>query len=93
MKLCALSSELQVLEDDFSEVEKIVEGYLNSSPRKSSILRVSRSTPTEQSSIKEQSKRIEEEISKRKKELSKAAVQELEKTCQDCQRELERRFS
>ena len=34
VKLCALSSVLQVLEDDFSEVEKIVRG-------KSSIIRIS----------------------------------------------------
>ena len=60
-------------------------------PGKSSILRISWSTPTRKLSLKEQSKRIKEGISKREKELSKV-VPELEKTYQVCQRELDWRF-
>ena len=35
VKLSTLASELEGLEDDFCEVEKIVKGYLNSNPSKS----------------------------------------------------------
>ena len=91
VKLSTLASELEGLEDDFCEVEKIVKGYLNSNPSKSGTLSVSRSAPTGQSSIKEHSERLKDEINRREKELSEV-VEELEKTYQECQRELERRL-
>lgn len=35
VKLSAVASELEGLEEDFSEIESVVRGYLNSSPRHS----------------------------------------------------------
>jgi len=64
-KLSAVASELEGLEEDFSEIERVVRGYLNSSPTPSGSLNGSRTTPTGQSAIKEQSERLKEEISRR----------------------------
>ena len=69
----------------------LIKGYLNSNPTKSGTLSVSRSAPTRQSSIKEHSERLKDEINRREKELSEV-VEELRKTFQECQRELERRL-
>ena len=69
----------------------LIKGYLNSNPSKSGTLSVSRSAPTRQSSIKEHSERPKDEINRREKELSEV-VEELQKTFQECQRELERRL-
>ena len=91
VKVSTLVSELEGLEDDFCEVEKVVKGYLNSNPSKSGTLSVSRSVPTGQSSIKEHSERLKNEINRREKELSEV-VEELEETYQECQRELEQKL-
>ena len=58
-RLTAVALELEAVEEDFNEIERIVRGYLNSSPSQSGALSVSRTTPTEQSPIKEQSERLE----------------------------------
>ena len=69
VKLSTVASELEGLEKDFSEIERLVRGYLNSSPSHSGSLNGSRTTPTGQSVIKEQSERLKEEISRREHEL------------------------
>ena len=53
-KLKAVASEVEDLEEDFSEIERLVRGYLNSSPSHSGSLNSSRTMPTGQSAIKEQ---------------------------------------
>ena len=62
---------MEGLEEDFSEIKRVVRGYLNSSPSHSGSLNGSRTTPTGQSAIKEQSERLKEEISRREHELKK----------------------
>ena len=69
VKLDAVASELEGLEEDFSDIERVVRGYLNGSPSHSGNSNGSRTTPTGQSAIKEQSERLKEEISKREQEL------------------------
>ena len=91
-KLSAVASELERLEEDFSEIERVVRGYLNSSPSPSGCLNGSRTTPTGQSAIKEQSERLKEEISRREHEL-KQVVDILEKTYEECHKKLEERLS
>ena len=91
-KLSAVASELEGLEEDFSEIERVVRGYLNSSPNHSVSLNGSRTTPTGQSAIKEQSERLKEEISRREHEL-KQVVDILEKTYEECHKKLEERLS
>ena len=59
-KLSAIVSELEGLEEDFSEIERVVRGNLNSSPSHSGSLNGSRTTPTGQSAIKEQSQKSSE---------------------------------
>lgn len=51
------------MEEEFSEIERIVRGYLNSRPSQSSALTVSRTVPAGQSAIREQSERLKKEIS------------------------------
>ena len=87
-KLSAIASELEGLEEDFSEIERVVRAYLNSSPSHSGSLNGSRTMPTGQSAIKEQSERLKEEISRREHEL-KQVVDILEKTYEECHKKLE----
>ena len=87
-KLSAIASELEGLEEDFSEIERVVRGYLNSSPSHSGSLNGSRTTSTGQSVIKEQSEQLKEEISRREHEL-KQVVDILEKTYEECHKKLE----
>ena len=61
-RLTAVALELEAVEEDFNEIERIVIGYLNSSPSQSGTLSVSRTTPMGQSPIKEQSERLEQEL-------------------------------
>ena len=55
VKLSAIASELEGLEEDFSEIKRVVRGYLSSSLSHSGSLNGSRTMPTGQSVIKEQS--------------------------------------
>ena len=87
-KLKAVASEVEDLEEDFSEIERLVRGYLNSSPSHSGSLNSSRTTPTGQSAIKVQSERLKEEIS-RQEHVLKQVVDILEKTCEECNKKLE----
>lgn len=91
-KLSAVASELEGLEEDFSEIERVVRGYLKSSPSHSGSLNGSRTTPTGQSAIKEQSERLKEEISRREHEM-KQVIDILEKTYEECHKKLEERLS
>ena len=70
----------------------MVRGYLNSSPSHSGSLNGFRPVPTGQSAIKEQSERLNEEISKREHKL-KQVVDILEKTYKECLKKLEGRLS
>ena len=63
-KLSAIASELEGLKEDFSEIKRVVRGYLNSSPSHSGSLNDSRTTPTGQSAIKEQCERLKEEVTR-----------------------------
>ena len=63
-KLGALSKELDAIEEDFSEVEEIVKGYLSGMSR---------------SSAEDQTKRPTEEITKQEEELIQVE-QEIERT-------------
>ena len=54
-KLNAVASELEGLEEDFSDIARVVGGYLKGSPSHSGSLNGSRTTPTGQSAIKQQS--------------------------------------
>ena len=54
-KLKAAAIELEGLEEDFSEIERVARGYLNSSLSHSGSLNVSRTMSTGQSVIKDQS--------------------------------------
>ena len=47
-RLDAVALELEGMEEDFSEIERIVSGYLNSSPSQSGALSVSRTVPAGQ---------------------------------------------
>ena len=87
-KLSAVASELEGLEEAFSEIERVVRGYLKNSPSHSGSLNGSRTTPTGQSAIKEQSERLKEEISRREHEM-KQVVDILEKTYEECHKKLE----
>ena len=78
-RLNAVVLELEGMEEDFSEIERILSGYLNSSLSQSSALSVSRTVPAGQSAIKEQSERLEKEISMREQEITKV-LRDLEKT-------------
>ena len=87
-RLTAVALELEAVEEDFNEIERIVRGCLNSSPSQSGALRVSRTTPTGQSPIKEQSERLEQEIKMREQEITKV-LHDLEKTFAECKKQLE----
>lgn len=52
------SSRLEGIGEDFSEIDRMVRGYLNSSSNQSGALTVSRTVPAEQ--IKEQTERLEQ---------------------------------
>ena len=84
-KLSAVASELEGLEEDFSDIERVVRGYLNGSPSHNGTLNGSRTTPTGQSVIKDQSERLKEEISRQEQELK----QVVEKAYEECQKKLE----
>ena len=83
VRLSTIASELEGLEEDFSEIERVVREYLNSSLSHSSSLNSSGTTPTGQSAIKEQCERLKEEISRREYEL-KQVVDILGKTYKEC---------
>ena len=71
---------------DLREIERVVRGYLNSSPCHSGSLNGSRTTPTGQSANKESlNDSIIEEISRREHEL-RQVVDILEKTYEECQK-------
>lgn len=70
----------------------MIRGYLKNSPSHSGSLNGSRTTPTGQSAIKEQSERLKEEISRREHEM-KQVVDILEKTYEECHKKLEERLS
>ena len=82
--------ELEGLEEDFSDNERIVRGYLSSSPRQSGALNAFRAAPTRQSTIKEQSERLQEEINRSEQEIDQV-VQDLERTYEKCLKQLEKR--
>ena len=69
----ALSNELEVSEEDFTEVEGIVKGYLSG---------------TNRSSVEHDTERLKEEVSKQQQEISRIE-QEIEQTYADCKRHLE----
>ena len=83
-RLHAVALELEGMEKDFSEIERIARGYLNSSPSQSP-LSVSRTVPAGQSAIKEQSERLEKEISVREQMITKV-LHDQEKTYVGCQK-------
>ena len=87
-RLTAIVLELEAVEEDFNEIERIVRGYLNSSPSQSGAFSVSRTTPTGQSPIKEQSERLEQEIKMREQEITKV-LHDLEKTFAERKKQLE----
>ena len=87
-RLTAVALELEAVEEDFNEIERIVRGCLNSSPSQSGALSVSRTTPTGQSPIKEQSERLEQEIKMREQEITKV-LHDLEKTFAERKKQLE----
>ena len=91
-RLNAVALELEDMEEDFSEIERIVSGYLNSSPSQSGALSVSRTVPAGQSAIKEQSERLEKEISMREQDITKV-LHDLEKTYAECQKQLEQKLT
>ena len=91
-RLNAVARELEGMEEDFSEIERIVSGYLNSSLSQSGALSVSRTVPAGQSAIKEQSERLEKEISMREQEITKV-LHDLEKTYAGCQKQLEQKLT
>lgn len=62
----AVASELESFQEDFTEVQRVVREYLNSSPSRNGSLNGSRTTPTGQSAIKKQSERLKEEIRRQK---------------------------
>ena len=90
--LNAVALELEGMEEGFSEIERIVSGYLNSSPSQSGALSVSRTVPAGQSAIKEQSERLEKEIRMREQEITKV-LHDLEKTYAGCQKQLEQKLT
>ena len=59
------------MEEDFSDIDRMVRGYRNSSSNESGALSVSRTVPAGQSRIKEQTERLEQEFSKREQEAIK----------------------
>lgn len=68
----ALLNELEAIEEDFTELEGLVRGYLSNASN---------------SSVKEQTERLKEEVSKREVELSRIE-QEIERTYAECERQL-----
>ncbi|KAL9974333.1 hypothetical protein ACROYT_G011356, partial [Oculina patagonica] len=68
----ALSNELGTIEEDFTEIEELVKGYLSSSGN---------------SSVKERTEQLREEVCRREVELSRIE-QEIERTYAECQRQL-----
>ena len=76
-KLRAVSCELEAMEGDFNDTEQIVKGYLDSSQNDTA--HVSRSAPTGQSSIKQRTKQLEQEITRQEPEFNRI-VQDLERT-------------
>lgn len=62
-KLSAAVSELEGLEEDCSDIRRVVRGYLNGSPSHNSSLNGSRTTPGE-SVIEDQSEQLKEKISR-----------------------------
>lgn len=86
--LTPVAHEVEGMEEDFSGIEGIVGGYLNISLSQSGALRVSRTVPAAQSAIKEQSERLEKEISVREQEITKV-LHDLEKTYAGCQKQVE----
>ena len=77
------------MEEDFSDIERIVRGYLSNSPRQSGILNASRALPTGQPTSNEQSERLQEEISRREREINQV-VRNLERTYRECLKQLEK---
>ena len=71
-KLGALSKELDEIEEDFSEVEGIVKGYLSGASR---------------SSAEDQTKRLREEVTKQEEELIRVE-QEIEQTIAEYEKKL-----
>ena len=71
-KLGAVSKELDAIEEDFSEVEGIVKGYLSGTSR---------------SSAEDQTKRLREEITKQEEELIRVE-QEIERTVAEYEKQL-----
>ena len=70
--LSATSNELEVIEEDFTEVEGIVKGYLSG---------------VNKSSAKDQTERLKEEVSRRREEIS-LIEKEIEQTYAECERQL-----
>ena len=68
----ALSNELEAIEEDFTELEGLVRGYLSNASN---------------SSAREQTEQLKEEVSKREAELSRIE-QEIERTYADFERQL-----
>jgi len=89
-KLSAAVSELEGLEEDFSDIRRVVRGYLNGSPSHNSSLNGSRTTPG-QSVIEDQSEQLKEKISRREQEL-KQVVDILEKMYKECHKKVEERL-
>ena len=71
--LSAVSNELKAIEEDFNEVEGVVKGYLSNANR---------------SSVKYQTERLKEEISKRQDQIVRSE-REIERTYALCKRQLE----
>ena len=70
--LGAVSKVLDAMEEDFSEVEGMVKGYLSSASR---------------SSAEDQTKRLREEITKQEEELIRVK-QEIERNVAECEKQL-----
>lgn len=71
--LSAVSNELKAIEEDFTEVEGVVKGYLSNANR---------------SSVKDQTERLKEEVSKRQEQIGRSE-REIERTHALCKRKLE----
>lgn len=71
--LSAVSNELKAIEEDFTEVEGVVKGYLSNANR---------------SSVKDQTERLKEEVSKRQEQIGRSE-REIERTHALCKRQLE----
>ena len=90
-RLNAVALELDSMEEEFSEIKRIVKTIFEQQPSQSGALSVSRTVPAEQSAIREQCERLKKEISMQEQEIRKV-IHDLEKTYAECQKQLEQKL-